>query len=227
MSDSLLREWETGAGRHPWETLADFSAAPEGSSSSASIGMGNAQILQRRRARFGDELPLLSACPRCGEWVEFSAPPSLFQPVAPTEESHLFNWDDWEIRFRLPTVSDLMGARRAEDPAQFLRNQCLLGCTHLGTAATLCDAAQSAWEDHLDQLDPLAVIAFSLACPECGEMWEPIFEPAREYQRELDIAARNLLSEVDTLARAYGWDEQTTLSLSPARRRIYLEMVSA
>ena len=124
-------------------------------------------------------------------------------------------------------MSDLLGARRAEDPAQFLRDQCLLGSSHLGEAARLTESTQQAWEDHLDQLDPLAVIAFSVSCPECGEEWEPIFEPAREYQRELEVTARGLLSEVDALARAYGWDEQTTLRLSPARRRIYLEMVSA
>jgi hypothetical protein len=31
---------------------------------------------------------------------------------------------------------------------------------------------------------------------------------------------------VDTLARAYGWPEQVILQLSPARRAMYLEMVT-
>jgi len=38
---------------------------------------------------------------------------------------------------------------------------------------------------------------------------------------------RRLLVEVHALASAYGWSEQEILSLSDARRRLYLEMVQA
>ena len=44
---------------------------------------------------------------------------------------------------------------------------------------------------------------------------------------ELEAVARRLAMEVHTLASAYGWSESEILSLSDARRRLYLEMVSA
>jgi predicted Zn-dependent peptidase len=36
----------------------------------------------------------------------------------------------------------------------------------------------------LDEVDPLAVIEFSLSCDACSHTWSAVFEPAREYARE-------------------------------------------
>lgn len=220
MSDVLLTEWETTAGRHPWELLASASAG-----TGDSVGASNAAILARRKTLFGSAMGLLADCPSCREWVEFAAPFGLFDPVP--QANGEFLWHDWRIEFRLPTVADLMLARSARDPRGALVERTLVRATLHGEPALLTSDVLAAWEAHLDEIDPLAVIEFSLNCEACGHAWSAFFEPAREYSRELEVAARRLLSEVDALARAYGWDEKTTLGLSPARRRMYLEMVGA
>ena len=220
MSDVLLTEWEAAAGRHPWELLASASVE-----TGSSVGASNAAIIARRRSHFGTTMGLLAECPTCREWVEFSAPTGLFEPAPGTNREFL--WQGWRIEFRLPTVADLVIARSVSDPKTTLIERILVRATLHGESAELTSEAQAAWEAHLDEVDPLAVIEFSLSCDACGHTWSAVFEPAREYARELEVGARRLLSEVDALARAYGWDEKTTLSLSPARRRLYLEMVGA
>ncbi len=220
MSDVLLTEWETTAGRHPWERLASAAAAAGGS-----VGASNAAILARRKAHFGTTMGLLADCPACREWVEFSAPNGIFESVPGANGEFL--WNGWRIEYRLPTVTDLMIARSAPDPRAVLVSRALIRATKNDQVADLTPEVMVAWEAHLDEVDPLAVIEFSLKCDACGHAWGAVFEPAREYPRELEVAARRVLSEVDALARAYGWDEKTTLGLSPARRRMYLHMVGA
>jgi hypothetical protein len=44
---------------------------------------------------------------------------------------------------------------------------------------------------------------------------------------EIEAQVRRLLLDIHTLAVAYGWSEREILSLSDARRRLYLEMVQA
>ena len=41
---------------------------------------------------------------------------------------------------------------------------------------------------------------------------------------EIEAWAWRMLSDVHTLARAYGWGERDILALSPTRRQFYLEM---
>jgi hypothetical protein len=157
--------------------------------------------------------------------VEFSAPPELFEPLV--TGVGVFVWEDWRVEYRLPTVADLIIARSAKDPRAALISRTLIRVIHNGQDSELSSEAMTAWEAHLDEIDPLAVIEFSLNCNACGHPWAAVFEPAREYPRELEVSARRVLSEVDALARAYGWDEKTTLGLSPARRKMYLELVGA
>jgi len=51
------------------------------------------------------------------------------------------------------------------------------------------------------------------------------FDIASFFWAEICVQAKRLLREVHTLARAYGWREMDILSMSPARRQFYLEMV--
>jgi hypothetical protein len=70
-------------------------------------------------------------------------------------------------------------------------------------------------------------VELSLACPDCGNAWKQDFDILSFFWAELDAWARRLLSDVHVLASTYGWTEEQTLSLSPLRRRAYLEMVMA
>lgn len=63
------------------------------------------------------------------------------------------------------------------------------------------------------------------ACAGCGNPWEVAFDAASFFAAELGVQARRSLSEVATLARAFGWSEAAILALPAARRRAYLDLV--
>jgi hypothetical protein len=52
-------------------------------------------------------------------------------------------------------------------------------------------------------------------------------DPAAIVVEEVDRHARQVLREVDQLARAYGWREPDILALSRDRRRAYLGLVGS
>lgn len=73
--------------------------------------------------------------------------------------------------------------------------------------------------------DPQAELLLALSCPACGHGWESELDVPSFVSEELHGWARRLLLEVHLVASAYGWSEPEILRLTPARRRIYLELV--
>ena len=168
---------------------------------------------------FGSEITGVTECPECRQRIELSFNSSDIGPVTeaepPTELAIKSNGG--EVRFRLPTSADLLAAKNAEQ----LLERCLLrGGDHLTE-----DFRISLGEKMLSA-DPMAEIHLTLRCPSCEHKWEAPFDIVAFLWREISAAARRLLNEVHTLASAYGWTETEILSLSPARRRAYLEMAS-
>jgi len=53
-----------------------------------------------------------------------------------------------------------------------------------------------------------------------------MFDIVSFFWSEICVQAKRLLREVHILARAYGWREADILSMSAARRQLYLEMVT-
>ncbi len=84
----------------------------------------------------------------------------------------------------------------------------------------LADCAQA-----LAEYDPQADVQLALRCPDCGYAWEAPFDIVSYLWHEIETWVGRLLREVHLLASAYGWNEGDILSLSPMRRRRYLEMV--
>ena len=74
--------------------------------------------------------------------------------------------------------------------------------------------------------DPLAEIQLDLTCPACDHHWNAMFDIATFLWREISTEAKRLLREVHILAQAYGWREADILSMSAARRQLYMEMVT-
>jgi hypothetical protein len=75
--------------------------------------------------------------------------------------------------------------------------------------------------------DPLAEILLSFDCPSCGAHFEESLDLPSFLWSEIECCAKRLLFEVHTLASAYGWSQAEVLSLSPARRKCYLNMARA
>jgi hypothetical protein len=221
----LLSVWESGSTQIPLQRALTMLAAacPEDSSDTLAlltIGQRDARLLALREMTFGSEIRAVTDCPHCGEKIELSfnsldiRPPTRNEP--PTELT--VKSDGREMRFRLPTSADLLAANSPEE----LLGRCLLsGRDHL-TKDFLAAAGEK-----MSNADPMADIHLALSCPDCERNWEAPFDIVAFLWREISAAARRLLREVHTLAAAYGWTETEILALSPARRRVYLEMVTA
>jgi hypothetical protein len=88
----------------------------------------------------------------------------------------------------------------------------------------LTPLARTSIAEALTALDPAAEILIDLTCAACGSGNQTLFDISRSLWLDICARALRLVQEVDTLARVYHWGETEILSMSEARRRLYLEM---
>ncbi len=127
--------------------------------------------------------------------------------------------------FRLPTSRDL--AHLASEPDSDAVAIRLLRCCRIDTTETFAcsDEDVEAVGEQMALADPLAEIRLALRCPECGDEAEETLDVVSFVWAQIAARAQRLLWEVHAIASAYGWSEAEVLSLSSARRALYLEMV--
>jgi len=221
-ASELLSVWESGNGQVPLQRALYMLAVacPEASYDSVTrltIGQRDARLLALREMTFGSKLRGLTDCPECGNKIELSFDCSDIRPATETEQPAelAVESNGREVRFRLPTSADLLAVN---SPEQLLERCLLSGANHMK------ENFVAAVGEKMSSADPMADIHLALNCPNCGHKWEALFDIVAFFWREISAAARRLLREVHTLASAYGWTEAEILGLSPARRRIYLEM---
>jgi len=81
--------------------------------------------------------------------------------------------------------------------------------------------------EKMAEADPLAELRITLDCPACGNVSNETIEIISFIWSKIEARAKRLAWEVHEIASAYGWTESEVLSLSPARRALYLDMVQA
>jgi|GEM_PF-618692 len=239
---------------HAWETLhgTDDVARPLGLLQAvwpqddpalwrrASLGQRDACLFLLQASLFGGRLNTVAACPACGERLESqfdvqdvcampTRPPA---PPAPSELEH----GDYLVSYRLPCSDDLQrlaGCEAGIDAdaavAELLRG-CVLKAERGGqplAPSRLPPSLVDCLDEAMARQDPLADLQLDVACPACGHRWSAGVDIARYVWDELDDWAQDLLAEVDLLARHYAWSERDILSLTPVRRRFYLDLVRA
>jgi hypothetical protein len=227
-SADLVDLWDRGSSLHPvdrslvllhavlpetYEHLADWP-----------LGRRNQALAELRGACFGSRLEAWTACPRCGEKLEFQMDTrSLVAPLAPAHDAINIKGES----FRPPNSRDLAIAARERNPRT--------------AAIRLMEACRSevgeplAWsEQDIDEAgeqmalaDPMAEIRLTLDCPACSNQWDETLDIGEFFWTEVASRARLVLRDVHILASAYGWNEREILSLTEARRAIYLEMSQA
>ena len=239
----LLSVWESGHSQIPLQRALTMLAVacPEESADSIeqlTVGQRDARLLALREATFGDELTGVTNCPNCGEKIELSFNSSglrrsvegragsflpaeagahgVARPTTPSGELSVKS-NGRDVCFRLPTSADLLAV---ETPEQLLERCLSNGDTRLA------ENFRAAVAEKMSRADPMADIHLALDCPCCAHKWEAPFDIVAFLWREISATARRLLREVHTLASAYGWTEGEILRLSPARRRMYLEMAN-
>jgi len=224
----ILILWERAVGlprRRRDDELSRDCGAPR------SLGERNRRLLVLRGALFGRSWPLTSDCPACATACELAVDCSALidslDALVPPPAGGRFEWNGQPIAIRAPTVDDLSGIAGHEDIA--------------GAAAALLarcvqsdlDLSQLAAEDletlegRIESLDPAAAISFAVNCPACGHSWSAPVDVADALWMELQRAAELTLTDVDALARAYGWSEDQVMGLSPVRRAAYLQLAAA
>jgi hypothetical protein len=226
----FLALWETGRSLHPLDqgVLAAQSAFPELEESVADwpLGRRNRALAQLRRALFGLPLRGWTACRQCAEQLEFQLDgKALAESEAPAGEERMVVG---ELSYRLPTSRDLAAVAEERDAAQAARRLVRQCCV-------ADDSVEREWsEEEIEAVgermaaaDPLAEILLRFDCPSCGASFDESLDLTSFLWAEMEGRAKRMLLEVHTLASAYGWSEAEILSLSPARREVYLEMARA
>jgi hypothetical protein len=185
-------------------------------------------LLRLRCRQFGALLQAQSACPECGERLEYEL--DGWQLAGPAEPAALLA-DPADLRLALhgrvlslrrPAADDLA---EAADPAALMR-RCLLEPPADADALCADPAWQAAFGAALADELPLADPQIALQCPACGAGWEESFDAAGFLYDDLRAASARLLDEVHRLALAYHWSERDILALPAARRRDYLQRLA-
>jgi hypothetical protein len=237
-TSTLLAAWERGLNADPWtRSTALLAVAPGGADTDPgrlSAGARDARLLDLRERLFGSRLTGTVACPACGERLEITLETAQIRATAPRRvgDAETVVVGSYVLRFRLPTLDDVAGARRGDRDAfrRELLARCVLSVTHDDVPATLADvppAVVTALVDRMGELDPQADVRIGVSCPACRHAWQPRVDVPSFLWSELDVWVRRLLCEVHALATAYGWREPDVLGLTPARRRFYLDLVGA
>ncbi|MGO9298588.1 MAG: hypothetical protein ACLP52_32720 [Streptosporangiaceae bacterium] len=124
------------------------------------------------------------------------------------------------VRFRLPTVADLMAAVSGEHAADELSSRCVDAPELPAALARRLDRALSALAPSLDDL-------LGGSCPACGTDVTLRFDPLPYTLAELRNAFSGIYLETHALAAAYGWPEEAILALPRERRRRYASIIAA
>lgn len=236
----IFRVWEKGEDQHPVDRALTLIAAtcPEmkwEELTRLSVGQRDTLLLNLRELTFGPRLHSYVECPRCGERLEFSLRVQDLRPVdaGETEEGEqTLTVDEVEVRYRLPNSLDLAAIASCDDVAEardLLVRRCISGARSHGRQIdmeALSNAVITALGTHMKQQDALSEVQLDLLCPECGHDWPMLLDIVSFFWTEISARTKQLLYEVHTLARAYGWREADILLMSARRRQLYLEMVT-
>jgi hypothetical protein len=231
-AEALLTAWEHGLAYAPHARGDAMLRQLESAAASPTLGIRNRKLIAVHERLFGDDLDLTSRCASCGATVQFSTRCRLL--VGDDESSDppltaVLDAAPYLVAFRLPDQADvaIAAAGTEETFARELMHRCIIRSTCNGAAvaaADLPDLVLDAVSRRMQALDPLAVVSFSLECPDCAMQWDAPLDVDHLLWTKVQAAAERLLLDVDVLARAYGWTEEQVLALRPARRAAYLQL---
>jgi hypothetical protein len=130
-----------------------------------------------------------------------------------------FSLDGAAVRFRIPTIADLLDAASESVPADTLVDRCIDTPEMSSALARRLDRALARLAPRLDD-----VIGGS--CPACERQVAMRFDPLTYILAELQNAFSGIYRETHALAAAYGWPEQEILALPRSRRRCYASIIA-
>jgi hypothetical protein len=186
------------------------------------LGRRDELLLTMREWAFGPDLACVTACPTCEERLETIIPCEQIRCEPPAGLNSI-EVDGYSVRLRPPATADLLAAERA-DPDE-VNGVILARCSDLSHDAP--PSVADAVIDGMKAADPQAQVELTLDCPACLYHWTALFDILPFFWKEIDVWARRTLQDIHLLASAYGWTQSEVLALTAARRRTFIEMVSA
>ncbi|MBM9594987.1 hypothetical protein [Roseitranquillus sediminis] len=174
-----------------------------------------------------ESLPLEVRCPHddCREGMEVELPVpelvALAQAAEARPETDVAG-QDGPIVLRRPRGTDQRLWRRrayadgAEAEAALLASLVISG--------TLAAEERSAAAEALAAFDPLSCFEIDVRCPECARQSGIPVDLEAVLLASLSRAQARMISDVDRLARRYGWSEAEVLAIPAWRRRRYLAL---
>jgi hypothetical protein len=238
----ILTILEAGLRQHPVERAITALAIADprlsrGDTLALSVGQRDAQLLAIRECHFGTRFTGYAECPRCRTPLEFAFDADDMRVAPPDrpddEQTFILQWEDYTIQARLPGCADLLaiaGCRAVPEARALLLERCIARAEYQGTSiavSALPDDAIAALGEAVLERDPQAEIRIELVCSSCDHRWFALFDILTFLWQEIATRAGHILRDVHLLASRYGWSEPEILALGAARRRLYLEMVSA
>ena len=190
----------------------------------------DAAALEIRRAWIGDLIRTDAWCPGpgCGERIDVSFSIASYlghhrprQPRGVTRApgEGWFSLAGAAVRFRLPTVADLVAAASQANPAEMLSGRCIDAPEISRPLARRLDRALAALAPSLEDV-------LGGTCPACGHEVTARFDPLSYVLAELRSAFSGIHLETHALASAYGWPEQAILALPRSRRWRYASIIA-
>ncbi len=207
--------------------------------SQLSLGDRQTLLLHARRLTFGAQIDCVLPCPQCRERMDFrlqiehllphrdaAAPPRYFEEMLEAGGKR------FHVRFRVPCGADLEDALRPLVLARCVEWVRLEG--ELENGSTLAAIPIEEWpaglasqiSERMADLDPQAETTLQLACPACQHSFTTCFDIGDYFFRELRAREHCRYQEVHQLALAYHWSETEILSMSPRKRRMYLDLLA-
>ena len=183
----------------------------------------DATALTIRRAWLGDMISTDARCqqPNCGERIDVAFgitdylryhSPRRPRGARETGDLGWFALTGTRVRFRIPTIGDLIAAQDQQEPDVALASLCVEPADVPRAVARRLDRAMSA-------LAPSLADLVGGGCPACGRPVALRFDPVGYTLADLRNAFAGLHWQTHAIAAAYGWPEDAILAL-PRRRRV-------
>jgi hypothetical protein len=227
--NQLISIWERTPRAHPIDAviaILDVSGYGEPDAvARLPLGVRDAALLTVRASTLGDRAEACDRCPSCGLDVEVRiACSALLEEISNPPDSWIVTVAGADIPVRPLNSLDAAAAAAASDPSagRMILFRCATGRVASPTDSGETDAVVIAVGESIIANDPLAEILLAFDCPACDASWTNVLDVASFVSSELRRHAEQLLNDVDTLARAYGWSEADVLAQSDARRAAYV-----
>ncbi|MGV8845344.1 hypothetical protein [Tessaracoccus sp.] len=194
------------------------------------VGACAALAMRVHRDSFGSGVDAVVACPLCGELLEARLPAEprrgpdqlSVEAVAPRERAV----PGWVVR--APTTRDLLiAARNPESASATLRSRCARPAPDAAPSPATGEISPevvAAIDAAAEDLAGVGALLAVVTCPACAAKVDVALDAGALLWERVAAAVPDVLADVATLARAFGWGEAEVLALPAVRRRAYLEL---